>query len=107
MPIRREADLERFLKREVENRGGEVRKVSWPGRRAAPDRLILLAGKHELVELKKEGEEPTITQLLEHERLRKYGFTVHVAETKDEVLAILERMLDVKIRSKTVPKTDR
>lgn len=91
-----EAAVERHLIRRVKEVGGEVRKVAWPGRRHAPDRLVLLperpfagvgkhVGRHALVELKRPGEKPTRGQLREHERLRAAGFEVVVLTTKHEV----------------------
>lgn len=40
----READIERYLVQRVKALGGEVRKVVWPGRRNAPDRVVMLPG---------------------------------------------------------------
>lgn len=36
------AGVEGYLIRRVAQMGGETRKVVWPGRRGAPDRLVLL-----------------------------------------------------------------
>lgn len=42
----RERDIEKHLVQRVKALGGEVRKVQWPGRRGAPDRLVMLPGFH-------------------------------------------------------------
>jgi hypothetical protein len=85
-----EAQVEAHLVRRVKALGGETRKVIWPGRRGAPDRLVLLPGEALFVELKrpKHGRlEPH--QLREHARLRASGFTVAVLSTPAEVDAAL------------------
>lgn len=94
-----EADVERHLAKRVRELGGEVRKVVWPGRRHAPDRLVLLPKRplqrgewqpprgpaHPLVELKRPGEKPRAGQLREHERLRAAGFEVVVLDSKEAI----------------------
>lgn len=74
-----EAAVENYLIRRVKELGGEVRKVAWPGRRHAPDRLALFPGFAVFFELKRPGEKPRKGQLREHERLRAAGFQVVVA----------------------------
>lgn len=99
----RESDIESYLVLKVAALGGEVRKVKWPGRRGAPDRLVLLPEKafgkgsdnvlpaeHFFVELKAPGKKPPAYQLREHERLRKYGFRVEVVDTLRRVEEVLK-----------------
>lgn len=85
----RESDIERYLHRRVQDMGGDYRRVQWIGRRHAADDLILLQGRHMLVEVKRPGEKPRPGQEREHERLRAAGFEVHVVSTTAEVDAIL------------------
>jgi len=82
-----ESSVEDYLKREVEKVGGEVRKVQWPGRAHAPDRLVLFPRKRTncMVELKAPGKEPRPGQVREHTRLRNAGFKVFVIDTKEQV----------------------
>jgi len=87
-PVLEEA-VERHLSRRVRTLGGEVRKVAWLGRRHAPDRLVMLAGRHPLVETKRPGEDARSGQAREHNRLRSAGFEVVVLTTKAEVDAWL------------------
>lgn len=82
----RESEIEAYLVKRVEAMGGAVRKVSWPGRRGAPDRLVMLRERYGLdagprtiwVELKKPGLKPRVDQLAEHALLRSYGQRVEV-----------------------------
>lgn len=86
----RERDIEKALVDRVKRAGGEVRKVAWPGRVGAPDRVVMLPGVLIWVELKRPGKEPTLHQLREHERMRRMGQTVLVVDTMakvDEVLS--------------------
>lgn len=98
----RESDIESYLALKVAALGGEVRKVKWPGRRGAPDRLVLLPTKlfgkgidhiipaeHFFVELKAPGKKPPAYQLREHERLRSYGFRVEVVDCLRRVEEVL------------------
>lgn len=74
----RESHLEEHLIQCAKVRGGEVRKAKWIGRRGAPDRLVLLPGRHFFVELKRPGKYATPQQAREHHRLRAAGFEVYV-----------------------------
>lgn len=84
----RESEIERYLARRVGQRGGEVRKVRWIGRRNAPDRLVLLEYAF-FAELKATGEKPTKAQLREHSRLRLSGLRVEVIDSFQGVDSIL------------------
>lgn len=98
----RESTIEAHLVKRAKELGGECRKVIWPGRRGAPDRLLMLpmtkmatglwvASSWTIwVELKAPGEKPTSLQLREHERMRAMGQTVVVIDSiegVDELLA--------------------
>jgi hypothetical protein len=102
-----ESSVENYLAREVQKAGGEVRKVSWPGRRGAPDRLVLIPERwvtnakgqphHEhpiavYVELKRPGETPEPHQVREHRRLRSYGQRVFVIDNKGQVDNFIKEM---------------
>lgn len=95
----RESSVEDYLCDRVKELGGEVRKVSWIGRKSAPDRLLLLNGQHPLVEVKRpphngKREEPRPDQLREHVKLRAAGFEVHVVDTKEGVDILLASIME-------------
>jgi hypothetical protein len=85
----RERDIENTLKDRVKEAGGEVRKVSWPGRVGAPDRVVMLPGRLVWVELKRPGKKPDIHQLREHERMRRMGQTVLVIDNIEAIEEVL------------------
>lgn len=101
----RERDIERHLVQRVKALGGEVRKVTWQGRRGAPDRLVMLpeyvnCGEHVVcrdprgarsiwVELKAPGEKPKAYQRREHERMQDFGLRVEVIDSIEAVEALL------------------
>ncbi len=77
-----EAKVEAHLVATVKRLGGETRKVKWPGRRGAPDRLVMLPGRSLFVELKrpKDGRLEA-HQAREHAKLRFAGSEVLVLDT--------------------------
>ena len=87
-----EAPVESYLVRRVKETGGDHRKVTWPGRRGAPDRLCGWPRQAAFVELKRPGEVPTAAQLREHAKLRAMGFKVEVISDFDQVDAFVRRM---------------
>lgn len=102
-----EGKLRAKLKTRVEAYGGEIRAVSWLGRRFAPDVLCLFpAGSlfmekvfdwqeegaesaHPFIETKAPGGKPTVGQLREHERMRAAGCVVLVISTEEQLDAFL------------------
>lgn len=111
----RESTIEQYLVDRVKAMGGEVRKVSWIGRRGAPDRLVMLPETIDVlpkiyaglvqgisedgeftrrprtiwVELKAPGEKPKPHQAREHERMRRMGQRVVVIDSIERVDDIL------------------
>ncbi len=96
-----EGKLRAKLKARVEAYDGEIRAVSWLGRRFAPDVLCLFPlGKvptvppsafldvecfHPFIETKAPGGKPTVGQLREHERMRAAGCVVLVISTEEQL----------------------
>lgn len=87
----RESTIENNLVKKVKAAGGIAYKFTSPGRKAVPDRLVLLpGGRVVFVECKAPGEAPRPDQLREHNRLRALGFSVVLLDSKDlsEVLPL-------------------
>lgn len=96
-----EGDVRKALKERVESYGGEIRALSYLGRRHAPDVLCLFpdsipvpimqryglstARHHPLVETKRPGKDATEGQAREHERLRAADFVVLVIRSLEEL----------------------
>lgn len=74
----------------AERAGYFCRKLSWVGRRSAPDHLFAREDRGTVyIEFKDEGEVPTRLQLREHERMRAAGMEVHVCDNIVDALRIL------------------
>jgi hypothetical protein len=93
----KESDVEAYLVRCVEARGGTAEKFSSPSKRNVPDRLICWpwtdGGKYpavEFVECKAPGKEATAAQERDHERRRKMGFPVYVVNSIERVNLYME-----------------
>ena len=70
--------------------GGIAYKFTSPNRRGLPDRLVVIPdGIMFFVELKSAKGKLTPNQIREHDRLRKLGAIVYVANSKAEVDSIL------------------
>lgn len=92
---RPEASVEDYLRKRVKEKGGQYRKVSWPGRRGAPDQLIWFEfPRVALVECKAPGEEVDWRSLQGREirRMREAGWPVHVVASRSEVDAVIEEV---------------
>ena len=107
----KERDIERYLVARVNARGGEVRKVVWPGRKYAPDRVVMLMpttvmeqdmctaydlSRTVWIELKAPGLKATFPsnahergQAREHEKMRKCGQRVLVIDSKEGIDEVL------------------
>jgi hypothetical protein len=88
-----EQTIEDYFVKRVEETGGEVRKVDFPGRRGAPDRLAGWPnGNHGLVEMKRPKGRADAHQLREHSRLRIIGLRVTIISTMDGVDTYVDAM---------------
>lgn len=81
-----EGKIEAHLKKRVGQLGGEIRKLSWVGRRGAPDRLIWWPGPiFAFVEVKAPGGCISTLQKREMDRLAEAGFNVAVVWDEEDV----------------------
>jgi hypothetical protein len=86
----RESEIEADLTEAVSAKHGRAYKFTSPGRRAVPDRLVLMPIENEehraivakyvrFVELKAAGGVPTKPQIREHEKLFRLGHVVVIS----------------------------
>ncbi len=85
-----EKDIERSVVRYCQRNGYYCRKLSTPGCRGVPDRLIAKNGRALFLELKRPGEKPTHLQEFEMNALREAGMTADWADNLDSAIAIIE-----------------
>ena len=87
--MRIEQTIELTVARMAEKAGWETRKLSWVGRRGAPDRLFMHPGRALFIEFK--DPEGTLDPLQSREiaRMRAAGFEVHVVDRIEDGLRIL------------------
>lgn len=88
----REKIIEAHLVKRVKELGGEVRKVQFVNRPGAPDRFVMLPARQRgfWLELKAPGVTPEPHQIREHNRMRRMGEIVEVADSIEAVEALLK-----------------
>lgn len=84
-----EFHIERTVCRRAVKAGWLVRKLTFPGRNGAPDRLFAKRGALVLIEFKRPGGKTSPAQEREIERLRAAGLEVHVVDDIEVGLEIL------------------
>ena len=90
----RESKIESYLVGRVKANGGECVKLSWNGRRGAPDRLVMLKGRVLFVELKAPGGRCSPHQLQEHRRIQAQGIPIEVINSMDGVDGLMRELLN-------------
>lgn len=85
-----EANIENFLKRCVEDKGGLCLKFNSSSMRGLPDRIIVLpGGRIVFSEVKAPKQKPRPEQLRVHEQLKRLGAEVFVIDSKEKVKEVL------------------
>lgn len=85
-----EAPLEGLAIDRAAARGWFYRKLSWIGRRNAPDRFFAKNGRVVLVEFKSPGEKPRPGQVKEIAALRAAGLDVRVIDNLRDAYALFD-----------------
>jgi hypothetical protein len=87
---RAESVIESYLIQQVKARGGATRKLTYQGRKGAPDRMCLLPnGTIFFVECKRPGEKPDQLQAEELAFLNSMGQRAFSADTREQVDEVL------------------
>lgn len=84
-----EADLQSDIIDFAKVRGWFVQKIEFVGRRGCMDVLAIRHGKHIFVEVKREGEEPTLQQQKVAREMRSHGADVYAVDSIEQARAIL------------------
>ncbi len=78
----KESTIEKAFVARARKKGLQAVKFSDPGRRGAPDRIVLCAGGRAFfVEFKAPGKYPRLEQIDYHRKLRSRGFDVYVCDS--------------------------
>jgi len=86
-----ESHLERLADERAKKAGWLVRKLSWIGRRSAPDKFYARKGVVILIEFKQPGEPLRADQFMELKELRRHGVIVFVVDNLKSAYAIFEK----------------
>jgi len=85
-----ESAIEDYVVERAEAAGFFVRKVSWQGRKSAPDRVFSRDDRGTVwIEFKAPGEEARSDQSREHKRMRAAGMEVHVCDNARTAMRVL------------------
>lgn len=91
---KRERDIEKWLRKKIQQMGGIAMKFTSPGNDGVPDRIAILPGGQVwFIELKKDGEAPTKIQEWQIERLRRLGCNVTVIAGMKEARAWIREVI--------------
>ena len=85
-----EKAVEMPVVRRAERSGWFVRKLEWPGRAGAPDRLFIKDARVVFIEFKRPGGQPRLSQIVEHDRMRAAGAEIHVCDNAADAISLLE-----------------
>ncbi len=89
----RERDIERWLRRQIEDMGGKFMKFTSPGNDGVPDRIAIMPGGHIwFVELKTDEGRLTPIQAWQQDRLDALGVQVRTIRGMDEAKAWIEEV---------------
>ena len=90
----REKQIEARIVKRAREHGGTAYKFTSPGRRAVPDRILVVPcfDLIPFVEAKRPGEVPTPSQEREHKKLRDAGAVVFVVDTYEKIDWMFEQL---------------
>lgn len=88
-----EGEIETYMAKQSKKNGILCYKFVSPGNRGVPDRILIGNGHTVFVELKAPGETPRELQKYVIRQMKKAGADVEVADTKESVDKILNRIL--------------
>lgn len=89
-----EKEIENYLAKEIKKVGGLCYKFVSPGNAGVPDRLCILNnGRVFFAELKAPGKKPRPSQSKQILRIRQYGQTVYIIDSKTQIDFIIKQEL--------------
>ena len=91
-----ERDVVDYLKKRVEQEGGDLRKCKWEGRRNAPDWFVMLHGQYWVETKCSKNGRVSVGQSLEHKIFARHGIKVWLIKNFAEVDAFVHHILYMK-----------
>ena len=89
----KESDVEKYLHQQVTKLGGTTRKWVSPNYVGVPDRIVILNGSIEFVEVKTNTGKLSPMQEREIKRLREHGCQVHIVYGKEGVDLYIQELI--------------
>ena len=88
-----EKDIERKLKRDVEDAGGLALKFTSPGYAGVPDRIVLMpGGMMGFIELKAPGKVMRPLQVKRKKQLESLGFRVFCIDSTEQIKGVIDEI---------------
>jgi hypothetical protein len=85
--------VEGYLLKQTHRHDGMCMKFVSPGRRGAPDRIVIHAGRVVFVETKALKGVPSAIQKVRHREMRAAGADVRVINTREQVDALIVELM--------------
>mgnify|MGYP003403661891 CR=1 FL=1 len=98
-----ERDVEKILVKGVRDLGGKAYKFTSPGNDGVPDRLIVLHGLIEFVELKQDNGRLSPLQRVQISKLESLGASVRVLQGEQDVRLYLDVLRKYRLRKEVMP----
>lgn len=89
-----EKTIEKKVVGHAKKLGFWTRKFVSPNNRGVPDRIFVLCGVVVFIEFKAPGKKPTPLQALEMKKMEEAGLRVHVCDSAEQGLVILNGVYD-------------
>ena len=98
-----ERDVEKILVKGVRDLGGKAYKFTSPGNGGVPDRLIVIDGLIDFVELKQDNGRLSPLQRVQISKLRSLGASVLILQGEQDVRLYLDGLKKYRLRREVMP----
>ena len=85
----KEADIQRKIAKYIEGEGGFIFKTISCNKNGIPDLIACISGQFVAIEVKKDGNDPSVIQLFQMDKIIEAGGKAFVAKSVEDVIACL------------------